>query len=119
MTDYIKDLQGTGWRKADAEKMIVKIKTDTVLKSGILRWTMGNLVPQEIAEFAKHLGVAVDLKKHEAARAKNLDELVKRMKLNEANMSEEARAERDYEMRAAFGPGETVVNILTGKTYKT
>lgn len=31
---------------------------------------------------------------------------------------EDARQERDFEMRAAFGPGETVVNVITGKRTK-
>lgn len=31
----------------------------------------------------------------------------------------EARAERDFEMRAAFGPGEEVVNVFTGRRYRT
>jgi hypothetical protein len=31
----------------------------------------------------------------------------------------EAAAEEAYEMRAAFGPGQEVVNIFTGKRYHT
>ncbi len=31
----------------------------------------------------------------------------------------DAEAERAYERRAAFGPGVTVVNILTGEKYRT
>jgi len=31
----------------------------------------------------------------------------------------EPDAEHMYELRAAFGEGETVVNVITGKTYKT
>jgi hypothetical protein len=33
-------------------------------------------------------------------------------------MAPEERAEQISEMRAAFGPGETVVNILTGEITK-
>jgi len=32
---------------------------------------------------------------------------------------EDAAAEEAYEMRAAFGPGEEIVNIFTGKRYYT
>lgn len=36
-----------------------------------------------------------------------------------ANMTDEQRAEEAYEMRAAFGPGETVVDIFTGERFYT
>jgi len=32
--------------------------------------------------------------------------------------NEEAQREQEAEMRAAFGPGETVVNVFTGKEHK-
>jgi hypothetical protein len=32
---------------------------------------------------------------------------------------EAAEEEMAFERRAAFGPGETVVNVLTGETFKT
>jgi hypothetical protein len=35
------------------------------------------------------------------------------------NISDEQKAEEAYERRAAFGPGETVVNVLTGERYTT
>lgn len=36
-----------------------------------------------------------------------------------ANLSPEQQAEEAYERRAAFGPGQTVVDILTGETHRT
>ncbi len=44
---------------------------------------------------------------------------VKRTRPQTTFMEEEARAEQEYEMRAAFGPGEKIVNIFTGETYQT
>lgn len=41
------------------------------------------------------------------------------MTMLEIEDSEAAEAERRYELRAAFGEGETVVNILTGEKTKT
>ena len=38
---------------------------------------------------------------------------------NQRNRSAEAVAEERAEARAAFGPGETVVNIFTGERYTT
>jgi hypothetical protein len=37
----------------------------------------------------------------------------------EAQLKLEAEAEEAFERRAAFGPGVTVVNVLTGKRYTT
>lgn len=37
----------------------------------------------------------------------------------QANRTPEQIAEHQYELRAAFGPGETVVNMLTGETTTT
>lgn len=119
MTDYIKNYQSEGFFKKEAERLAEKLKTDTTLKDGVLRWKMGNLCPADCAEFAKFIGIAVDLSKQQAARDAELSKLVKRMKRAEKNMSEEARAEQEYEMRAAFGPGVTVVNVFTGKKTKT
>jgi hypothetical protein len=34
-------------------------------------------------------------------------------------LDREAAAEMAFEMRAAFGPGQTVVNVLTGQRYRT
>jgi len=35
------------------------------------------------------------------------------------DQEEEARAEQAYEMRAAFGPGVEVVNVITGERTRT
>lgn len=120
MTDYIKNFGSENdMLRGEAERLAEKLKTDTTFKGGVIRWKMGNLCPTDCAEFAKFLGLAVDLDAQQAARDKQLDEMVKRMKRNEKNMSEEARAEQAYEMRAAFGPGVTVVNIFTGRKTRT
>lgn len=36
-----------------------------------------------------------------------------------AILEQEMAAEQAYEMAAAFGPGETVVNVITGQRFKT
>lgn len=117
MSDYIAAMQQTGYERQRAERLAKQLKTETTLTGGVLRWNMGNLVPQDCAEFAKFLGIEVDLSKQQAARDEELDALVQAMKSRPRNP--EIEAENLAEMRAAFGPGETVVNILTGETYKT
>ena len=62
------------------------------------------------------------------ATAKDVVETRKAREINDArciaayiegrkNMTEEAKAEEMFEMRAAFGSGETVVNIITGERF--
>ena len=50
---------------------------------------------------------------------KELDETLSNYREQQANLTDEQKAERDFEMRAAFGEGETVVNILTGEKFTT
>ncbi len=51
-------------------------------------------------------------------RQKETTEALEKYIEYQRNMPEEAKAEQMAEMRAAFGPGEKVVNILTGETYE-
>jgi hypothetical protein len=62
------------------------------------------------------------------ATAKDVVETRKAREINDArciaayiegrkNMTEEAKAEEMFEMRAAFGEGETVVNMITGERF--
>jgi hypothetical protein len=44
---------------------------------------------------------------------------VKKYMAAQASRTDEEIAEHNYELRAAFGPGEEVVNIITGKRTRT
>jgi hypothetical protein len=48
-----------------------------------------------------------------------LDDIFNRYKQARSNRSPEQIAEERYEMRAAFGKGEEVVNIITGERFRT
>ena len=77
------------------------------------RWTTnGSVVPRDVARLLKDNGYAVDLDATDAARDARMAELARR-----------ARAYRPtdedmWEMRAAFGAGTRVVDVLTGRTYQ-
>ena len=82
----------------------------------ILRWDSNDaVVPSDIIEATdwEFKGEMV------VAREEELERLVISMRQAEEQMSDDERAERAFEMRAAFGPGETVVNVITGKRYTT
>lgn len=84
----------------------------------VLRWNeSGNVVPLDVMEECYTLPVNADA--HKAARDAELAEVVARYRDWRANMTDEERAEEAFEMLAAFGPGETVVDIVTGETFET
>lgn len=84
---------------------------------GVYRWIASkNIVPADILDDA---GIAYDAEARRTAVARRIDELRGQMMEAERNMTDEERAERDFEMRAAFGEGVTVVNVFTGQTYRS
>ncbi len=81
----------------------------------ILRWTSNdNVVPADIMEKIDWPHIA----EMDAARDADLAAFMVSYREARANRTPEQRAEELFEMRAAFGPGETVVNVLTGERTK-
>lgn len=81
--------------------------------SGAWHWNSNDaVIPLDCLEEA---GFDFDPAVQQNARDAELRDLVQRMREAEDRMTDEERAERDFEMRAAFGEGTTVVNVLTGR----
>lgn len=59
----------------------------------------------------------------EAAQAQlisdHLDEFARKYHEAQARMTPEQEAEHAFELRAAFGPGKEIVDVLTGKITRT
>ena len=51
----------------------------------------------------------------EKARKQQNDQFFAEYRENRKNRTAEEIAEERFEMRAAFGPGETIVNVITGE----
>jgi len=104
---------GKGW-VTDDEKAKVQFETDATVKAGVVRWNAnGSVPPKDILSQWQRLGMTFDHAKTLAAYQKDMDKLVKRLR-----SAPPPDAEQMSEMRAAFGSGKTVVNVLTGrKTY--
>lgn len=88
----------------------------------ILRWKSNdNVVPSDIMEQARGLFEEPwpFLKEMNAARDEETVQAIKAYKEARARMTPEQLAEEAFERRAAFGPGEEVVDILTGERFKT
>lgn len=90
---------------------------------GVIRWVSNNhCVPLDICERMGWGDMAAQRAADEADTTAFLEQYRKSQEEFEARTDPEAmaiKAERAFEMRAAFGPGEEVVNIVTGQRYKT
>lgn len=78
----------------------------------IIRWASNDaVIPQDIMDKLEwpHKGAMSD------ARAKQTQDALDQYFVNQAQRTPEQIAEEEFEMRAAFGEGAKVVNILTGK----
>lgn len=103
-----------------ADSALESIQCNSYIGEGsVFTWLSNDRVPaNDILELAAHIGIEFNMEnsvaKREADQAAFLAEYIE----GQANRSEEQLAEERFEMRAAFGEGETVVNIFTGeKTY--
>jgi len=87
----------------------------TVTFDGVHTWiSNGAIVPIQCLETA---GIEVT-DAHRDALDRELDEIVARRRAARASMTDADRAEERAEMLAAFGPGETVIDVLTGERFE-
>lgn len=116
----IKGLLGEYWKK-DAEKQVAKIREEfeageiTVDENGVARNCIGRILMDDLAEVLEYAKCCEWFSREatEVARTNADKEFIREYKA--------AQAQRDYsqeelfEMRAAFGTGTTIVDVLTGK----
>lgn len=85
---------------------------------GVIRWLSNGQVPfDDLLE-----KVGIDLTTREDCRiARDADTAIFLQKYREAqaNRTPEEIAEQQAHATAAFGPGETIVNVVTGEKFKT
>jgi len=100
------------WQEKEFTEKKEKLQNGTHEKDGVLYWNeSGNVVPPWTF---KEAGYEVP-EKHQKAYDEDVEKSITAYKKQQKNTppSEEVLAE----MRAAFGPGETVVDVLSGKEY--
>ena len=104
-----------------AKELIERYNLDTFIdKKGIIRWkSNSNVPPTEILLLWKYSGKRFDLDKAIYGREKDFEKVVKSAKDFESNMSKEMKEERERNLRGAFGSGQNIVNVVTGKKYRT
>lgn len=90
---------------------------------GVIRWAESdNCIPLDICQRMQWY----DLKAQEAAIDEDTRQAIANYRKAQAEFdartdpeAEAIRAEQAFERRAAFGPGEEVVDIFSGKRYRT
>ena len=125
MTRFERELSGAlgAYWKSSAEKEIRKMEERQMNgesffgADGVVRWTSNNRVmPKDCREILSHTAYR-DLFSEEASRAAEDAEtaaFLESYRKNYTGPSEEEKAE----MRAAFGTGSTVVDVITGKRIR-
>ena len=81
--------------------------------NGVVRWkSNGEVPPQDVLEIWADAGFSFDFDESNKVREKEFAQFVKRYR----KVNKGPSAEDKSEMRASFGPGTKVVNIITGRT---
>ena len=119
MTRFMKELNGSlgAYWKAEAEKELARVKADldagriTIDENGIARNCIGRVL---MADLLEKLALVTDKADVAATNAAREAEVAKELESYRANKKPHT-AEELAEMRAAFGPGTMVVDVLTGE----
>ena len=102
---------------SEAQRLAHQLRTEATITQGVVRWNSNNQVPPaDIVALAAQIGLPVDVAASTAARdADTTAFLAAYRKGQPRRVSAEQRAE----MRAAFGRGAKVVNVITGRVTRT
>jgi len=86
-------------------------------QDGAAHWVNNNApVPMDVAADYE---IKIDAERQQAAIDAHTAAFLAEYRKNRANMTDEQRAEEQFEARAAFGPNTDVVNIVTGEKFNT
>ena len=122
MTRFQKELSGSlgpYWKK-EAEKALAKIEQDlkggqiTVDENGVARNCIGRALMDDLLEQLVMVTRKANVEATRAARRAETEASLKDYRANKHAPS----AEEIAEMRAAFGEGTTVTDVLTGESYQ-
>lgn len=102
------------FQREESERTADKLANDTTIVDGVIRWNSNNKVPPaDIIEFAAHIGLPIDVAACLTARDKETSAFL--ADYRERMRNHKPSGEELWEMRAAFGRGTTVVNVITGR----
>lgn len=122
MTRFEMDLAGKFgeyWVK-EANKELDKVRDEldrgeiTIDEKGVARNCIGSVLMNDMAVKVYYAGGTIDLNETAKAREIEVEKELAEYRRNYKGPSAEELAE----MKAAFGPGEVVVDLITGKKYR-
>lgn len=121
MTRFQKEISGqlgSYWLRSaqeDAYDARDKFYEDAYVEDGVVRWKSNDRIPHDdMLEKMEYMGCEFDrIKSNDVRDQEVAAELAELRKQKHIHTEEELN-----EMRAAFGPGATVVNVLTGEKIK-
>lgn len=101
--------------RKEAEAAAEDFRSKAYVEDGVVRWKSNDRVPfDDMLEKMEYMGCQFDRIKSNEVRRIETAASFKKLRSQNRSYSEE---ELD-EMRAAFGPGTTVVNVLTGQKIR-
>ena len=122
MTRFEKELSGAlgAYWKKEAEKELERVSQDikdgniTIDENGVARNCKGRALQSDMLEKVLMVSDTVNVEATRAARDEETAKVIEAYRASYTGPSEEEL----FEMRAAFGTGTTVVDVLTGKKIK-
>lgn len=112
---------GSFWKET-AEKQVAKMQADAengeivFEPNGAVKWAKsGNYLPEECVELLLHTTFADKVDVDVTTLARKVQDAETIAKYREARKNYVPDDEELYEMRAAFGEGTTVVDVITGQ----
>lgn len=114
---YIENMSSTfKYALEENQRLIDNFKNNTAIdEKGVIRWiTSKNVPPSDILEFWKHIGFEFNLE--ESLKQKDIDSAEFLEAYRKQMKNRVPSAEELSEMRSAFGPGATVVDVFTGQS---
>ena len=118
MEDYVRMYEAPRDRfeRERMDRVAGWLRTETDYVEGIARWKSNTrVIPPECAALAAHLGLPINLEATASARDEEIHQFLEEYRRNYRPPTGEQLAE----MRAAFGPGETVVDVFSGHKVRT
>lgn len=122
MTRFEQELSGElgAYWKASAEKELAKVKVDiengaiTIDEFGVARNKIGRVLMSDMLEKVAMVSDEVNVEATTNARDEEVTKSLNEYRKNYTRPSEEEM----FEMKAAFGTGTTVVDVITGKKIR-
>lgn len=122
MTRFMKELSGElgAYWQTSAQRELRQVEADlaagkiTIDENGVARNCIGRILMSDMLEKVSLVSNRVSVENTEAAR----DEEVSRSIADYRSRKHQPSAEELYEMRAAFGAGAAVVDVLTGREIR-